>query len=81
MKATKTNPGNRYNYCYMFDSKKQVHDWKHEGILPWTMSTAIMKTENEIVKYVLSIVENSVGFIMSYIDKLKNFKNYTQCNR
>lgn len=73
--------GKRKEYYYKYDKLDSRYDWKHQGILTHIMSNAITSSKNSILRYMLGIFENSLIFILRYVDKLHDFKNYIKCNR
>lgn len=75
------NTGGRYRYYYKFNSSDGRYDFEHDGLLDKLMSHSITDTNNIILRFVLSVIENSIVFISKYIDSLKSFKNYVKKNR
>lgn len=61
--------------------QNQPYDYKRHGLLKHLMSHRITESTNPILQMVLEYVERSMTFLMSYIDMLKNFKNYNWKNR
>ena len=73
--------GSRYNYYYKFETEPIVYDYEHKGLLNRIMSSAILRSENKLLKFTLGSFESSLLFVLKYIDRLKGFKNYTKNNR
>ena len=74
--------GVRYkDYCLWGDRKSAPYDYERYGILQHTMSSIIVNSKNPILKFVLNYYEKSIIFMLKYIDRLKNFKNYHWKNR
>lgn len=77
--------GNRYKYYHKFESSPIEYDYYNKGLLRHIMSYAITKEqdakENTILKNILNTFESSLIFALKYVDRLKNFKNYTKNNR
>lgn len=74
--------GSRYNSYKKFEhSLHQPYDYRSKGILNKILSHKIYNTTNPILKYVLSIYEQSIIYVFNYIDILENFFNYNRYNR
>ena len=74
--------GSRYkNYNKWEDRKNVPYDYGNDGLLNHIMSPAIVNTKNSILKFILNYLENSLIFVLKYIDILKNFKNPHWRNR
>ena len=74
--------GVRYkDYCLWEDRKNSPYDYERYGLLKHIMSNKIVSTNNSILQFVLSYYEKSLIYVMKYIDRLKNFKNYHWKNR
>ena len=74
--------GTRYkDYCMWENRKYAPYDYERNGLLQHILSNKIVATENEILKFVLKYYEKSIFFLLRYVDKLKNFKNYHWKNR
>ena len=69
------------DYCLWEDRKYSPYDYKRHGLLKHIMSGRIVNSENQILQSVLKYYEYSLIFVMKYIDRLKNFKNYHWKNR
>lgn len=74
--------GNRFKHYYSWeDVKNTPYDYERHGLLNRIMSNKIYNTDNELLKVILSYYEQSLVFLMKYVDKLKNFKNPYYQNR
>jgi hypothetical protein len=74
--------GEKYSNYYKWETSKQTpYNYKKSGLLNHLMSSRIINTDNYITKQILSYVEQSMVFLMNYVDRLKNFKNYHWKNR
>ena len=74
--------GTRYkDYCLWEEHKYAPYDYERYGLLKHIMSSPIVNTKNTILQFVLSYYEKSIIFVLKYIDRLKNFKNYHWKNR
>lgn len=76
------NNGSRFaNYNLWEDVKHAPYDYTNNGLLNHIMSSAIVNTNNGVLKILLQFVESSLLFVMKYTDVLKNFKNIHWKNR
>ena len=57
------------------------YDYKRKGLLQHIMSKRIVNTKNVMLQNTLKYFEQSLIFVMKYIDRLKHFKNYHWKNR
>lgn len=74
--------GSRYNRYYLWDNvKNQEYDYKNKGLIQYIMSSKIVNSENHILRTILSYFEQSIVFLLKYVDRLKHFKNYHWKNR
>lgn len=74
--------GTRYkDYCLWENKKNTPYDYERYGLLQHMMSNKIVNSQNSILQFILSYYEKSIIFILKYIDRLKNFKNYHWKNR
>ena len=74
--------GSRYNRYYLWDNvKNQEYDYKNKGLIQYIMSSKIVNSENHILRTILSYFEQSIIFLLKYVDRLKHFKNYHWKNR
>lgn len=74
--------GSRYdNYCLWDDVKNSEYDYKRKGLVQYIMSSKIVNSENHILRTILSYFEQSIIFVLKYVDRLKHFKNYHWKNR
>jgi hypothetical protein len=69
------------DYSNWENTKYSPYDYAKNGLLKLIMSPTIVNTTNPILKQLLNYVENSLIFVMKYIDILKNFKNPHWKNR
>lgn len=74
--------GSRYkNYCLWESRKYSPYDYKRNGLIKHILSNKIVNTNNPILKSILIYYEESIIFVLKYIDKLKHFKNFHWKNR
>lgn len=74
--------GTRYKYYDEYEIKKnQPYDYEKHGLLNKIISSKIINTNNSILRVILAYYEKSLVFLLKYIDRLKNFKNYNWVNR
>jgi hypothetical protein len=74
--------GHRFSNYYKWEVLKSPrYDYKRQGLLRHIMSGVIVNSKNEILQNVLKYFEKSLIHVMSFIDKLKHFKNYHYYNR
>ena len=74
--------GTRYkNYDEYEIKKNQPYNYEKYGLLNKIISSKIINTNNSILRVILAYYEKSLVFLLKYIDRLKNFKNYNWVNR
>lgn len=74
--------GTRYKGYYLWEDRKNTpYDYERFGLLKHIMSNKIVESKNPILQFILGYYEKSLIFLMKYIDRLKNFKNYHWKNR
>lgn len=74
--------GIRYeNYSEWDSLKNNPYDYKRKGLIRHLLSRTIINTNNETLKIILSYFEQSIVFLLKYVDRLKHFKNYHWKNR
>ena len=74
--------GTRYeNYSEWGSLKNNPYDYKRKGLIRHLLSRTIINTNNETLKIILSYFEQSIIFLLKYVDRLKHFKNYHWKNR
>lgn len=74
--------GTRYkDYCEWEILKQSPYDYARNGLLQHILSRPIVQSKNQILKVVLSYYEQTLVFLMKYVDRLKHFKNYHWKNR
>jgi hypothetical protein len=74
--------GTRFkNYCEWENVKNKPYNYERNGLLKYIMSNKIVNTKNFVLRGLLNFFETTLTYIMKYIDKLKNFKNYNWKNR
>lgn len=74
--------GARYKYYDEYENKKnQPYNYEKYGLLNKIISSKIINTNNSVLRVILSYYEKSLVFLLKYIDRLKNFKNYNWVNR
>lgn len=73
--------GTRYkNYCD-WGNTNQSYNYVKNGLIQHIMSHNIAYTKNKILSSLLIYFEESLIFLLKYVDRLKNFKNYHWKNR
>ena len=80
--------GKRGESYYKFSIGPIEYDYEHRGLLRRIMSNVLTKvmddgdqTRNLALKGTMGAFENSLVFISTYLDVLKNFTNVTKYNR
>lgn len=74
--------GSRFKEYYKWEIvKNSPYDYEKFGLLKHILSSKIVDSNNKILKIVLKYYENSLVFLMKYVDILKNFKNIYWKNR
>ena len=74
--------GTRYkDYRLWEDKKYSPYDYENNGLLQHIISRKIVSTTNPVLKFMLNYYEESIVFVLKYIDRLKHFKNYHRSNR
>lgn len=74
--------GTRYkNKCLYETQLNRPYDYERNGLLKHLMSRRIINSKNQILQYMLRIVEQSLIFQMKYVDILQNIHNYNWKNR
>jgi Zn/Cd-binding protein ZinT len=74
--------GSRYkNYCEWESVERGVYNYEKYGLLQHILSHKIVETKNETTQTILKYFEKTLVFLMKYVDRLKNFKNYHWKNR
>lgn len=74
--------GNKYSDYYMWEKMKYLpYNYAKSGILSKILSGEIVKTKNKALQYVLTLYEQSLVFLLKYVDEVKNFKNVHWKNR
>ena len=69
------------NYCEWELTKQTPYNYERNGLLQHILSRNIVSTENKVLKVILSYYEQSIIFLLKYVDRLKHFKNYHWKNR
>ena len=64
------------NYCEWESTKQTPYNYERNGLLQHILSRNIVLTENKVLKVILSYYEQSIIFLLKYVDRLKHFKNY-----
>lgn len=70
-----------YDHVLWEDRKNTPYDYERYGLVRHILSNKIAKSENHILKVMLTYYEKSIIFMLKYVDRLKNFKNYHWKNR
>ena len=74
--------GTRYRYNYVWEDRKNLpYNYEVNGLLNKIMSRSITESRNEPLRFMLNFYEQSLIFLMKYIDRLKYFKNPHWKNR
>ena len=74
--------GSKYkNYCEWEFTKQTPYNYGKYCILQHNLSNKIFSSKNETLQSLLSFYEQSIIFLLKYIDRLKHFKNYHWKNR
>lgn len=74
--------GTRYRYNYMWESRKNLpYNYEANGLLNKIMSKGIVYSKNKPLQLMLNFYEQSLIFLMKYVDRLKYFKNPHWTNR
>lgn len=87
--VTKQNGARFDNYIKWNYVPKEKYNYKQNGLLKHLMSKMIIdsatdengKWKNTVLGTTLNFVETSFVNLMSYIERLQNFKNYAYSNR
>lgn len=70
-----------YDHTLWEDRKNAPYDYERYGLVKHIMSSRITNTDNHMLKVMLEYYERSIVFLLKYVDRLKNFKNYHWNNR
>lgn len=74
--------GTRFkSYCEWGSTNNTPYNYERYGLLKYLLSSKIINTNNETLRYILKYYEQSIIFLLKYIDRLKHFKNYHWKNR
>lgn len=74
--------GTRFKNYKLWENKKySPYDYERFGLNQHILSRKLVTTDNSILKTILSYYERSIIFVLKYVDRLKNFKNYHWKNR
>ena len=74
--------GDHYRVNKNWDKRLHMpYDYKNKGLINHIMSHKLWNTKNELLKYLLNHVENSLIYVMETADILNNFYNYNWKNR
>lgn len=69
------------DYSLWEDRKNAPYDYARHGLIQHIISNRIVKSDNHILKVMSEYYERSIIFMLKYVDRLKNFKNYHWKNR
>lgn len=69
------------NYVNWNKVKNGEYDYARYGLLARVMSRTIINTNNPLTKKFLQFYEDSIIFILKYVDILKHFKDIHWKNR
>lgn len=82
MSTIKNSNGNRYKIYKQYEHRlHSPYDYETNGLLNRILSNKIYNTTNPILKYILSVYEQSIIYLLKYVDILENFFNYNKFNR
>lgn len=74
--------GTRFKkYCLWGSTKQSPYNYEKDGLIKHLLSAKITTSKNHILKVILTYYEQSIVFILKYVDRLKHFKNYHWKNR
>lgn len=74
--------GTRYKDYRMWEDRKMIaYNYEQDGLLKHLLSNKIVNSKNPILKIILSYYEQTIIYMLKYVDELKNFKNYHAKNR
>ena len=69
------------NYDSWENLKNSPYNYAKNGLLKYIMSDEIIRSENDVLCEIKSFFEDSIVFLLKYVDILKNFKNHHWKNR
>lgn len=73
--------GHRFFNNYKWeDLKNQPYDYAKHGLIKHLLSNKLLNTKNPILKYILTVYETSIIYMLKSVDILKNFHNYNWKN-
>ena len=76
------NNGDRFKNYYKWEKSVQTpYKYDRDGLCKHILSRRVAETENPFLRVILVHYENSISFVLRYIDKLKHFKNFYWSNR
>lgn len=68
--------GHRYEYTREYDKAlNQPYDYERNGLLSRIASKRISETRNPVTRFICSVFEKQMVFLLKYADVLANFKN------
>lgn len=74
--------GTRFKYYDNWDkSKNSPYNYSKNGLIKHLLSPVIVNSKNKFLQYILYYYEESIIYVLKYIDRLKHFKNYHWKNR
>lgn len=74
--------GTRYDQYYMWNTEKNApYDYRRKGLIRHLLSPSITETKNKTTRIILTFYEQSLIFLMQYVDMLKHFKDAAWKNR
>lgn len=74
--------GYRYRDYYKWELTKQSpYNYERNGLLKHIMSRNITNSKNSVLFIIKSYFEQSIIFLLKYVDRLKHFKNYHWKNK
>ena len=74
--------GTRYKYYKKWEVRKNApYNYEDDGLIRHIMSNKIAYSENHILKVMRTAFEKSIVYVLKYVDRLRNFKNYHWKNR
>lgn len=74
--------GTRFKYYDNWEvTKNTPYNYSKNGLLKHLLSPIITNSKNQFLQYILYYYEESIIYVLKYIDRLKHFKNYHWKNR
>lgn len=72
----------RYRDYYKWEKRSQSpYNYEKHGLIKHLLSNKLINTNNSVLRVILAYYENSIVFLLKYVDRLKHFKNHHWKNR